>query len=40
MEKNLTKNFYNQNLTQENNFTNIKITLRAQKKLSHGLMEK
>ena len=27
MEKNLTKNFDNQNLTQENNFDSIKITL-------------
>ena len=27
MEKNLTKNFENQNITQENNFDSIKITL-------------
>ena len=25
MEKNLTKNFENQNITQENNFNNIKV---------------
>mgnify|MGYP007000188741 len=27
MEKNLTKNFENQNIVQENNFDSIKITL-------------
>ena len=27
MEKNISKNFENQNLTQENNFDNIKISM-------------
>ena len=43
MEKNLTKNFYNQNLTQENNFTNIKITLASPEKIkswSYGEIKK
>ena len=39
MEKNLTKNFENQNITQENNFDSIKITL-ARRRLNHGLMGK
>ena len=34
--KNLTKNFENQNLAQENNFDSIKITLASPEKLSHG----
>ena len=29
MEKNITKNFENQNITQENNFDSIKITLAS-----------
>ena len=33
MEKNLTKNFENQNITQENNFNNIKITLASPEKI-------
>ena len=40
MEKNLTKNFENQNISQENNFDSIKITLASPEKLNHGLMEK
>ena len=43
MEKNLTKNLYNQNLTQENNFTNIKITLASPEKIkswSYGEIKK
>ena len=40
MEKNITKNFENQNITQENNFNSIKITLLVLKKLNPGLMEK
>ena len=37
MEKNLIKNFDNQNITQENNFNSIKITLaEVLKKLSLG----
>jgi len=40
MEKNITKSFENQNITQENNFDSIKITLATQKKLNLGLMEK
>ena len=39
MEKNLSKNF-NNNAVPENNFSSIKITLAAQKKLNHGLMVK
>ena len=33
MEKNLTKNFENQNITQENNFDSIKITLASPEKI-------
>ena len=33
MEKNLTKNFDNQNITQENNFDSIKITLASPDKI-------
>ena len=40
MEKNLTKNFDNQNISQENNFDSIKITLASPEKLSHGPMVK
>ena len=40
MDKNLTKNFDNQNITQENNFDSIKITLASLIKLNHGLMGK
>ena len=40
MEKNLTKNFENKNISQENNFDSIKITLASLKKLSLGLMVK
>ena len=40
MEKNITKNFENQNITQENNFDSIKITLASPEKLSLGLMVK
>ena len=40
MEKNLTKNFDNQNLSQENNFDNIKITLASPEKLNLGPMVK
>ena len=43
MEKNLTKNFYNQNITQENNFDSIKITLASPEKIkswSYGEIKK
>ena len=40
MEKNITKNFENQNITQENNFDSIKITLASPEKLNHGPMVK
>ena len=33
MEKNLTKNFDNQNITQENTFDSIKITLASPEKI-------
>ena len=33
MEKNLTKNFENQNIVQENNFDSIKITLARTEKI-------
>ena len=33
MEKNLTKNFENQNVLQENNFDSIKITLASPEKI-------
>ena len=33
MEKNLTKNFDNQNLPSENNFNSIKITLASPEKI-------
>ena len=33
MEKNLTKNFDNQNLVPENNFNSIKITLASPEKI-------
>ena len=33
MEKNLTKNFENQNIAQENNFDSIKITLASPEKI-------
>ena len=33
MEKNITKNFENQNLVPENNFDNIKITLASPEKI-------
>ena len=33
MEKNLTKNFENQNISQENNFDSIKITLASPEKI-------
>ena len=33
MEKNLTKNFENQNITQENSFDSIKITLASPEKI-------
>ena len=38
--ENLTKNFENQNITQENNFNSIKITLASPEKIKSGLMEK
>ena len=34
MEKNITKNFENQNLSQENNFDSIKITLASPEKIN------
>ena len=43
MEKNLTKNFENQNITQENNFDSIKITLASPEKIkswSYGEIKK
>ena len=40
MEKNITKIFENQNISQENNFDSIKITLASLKKLNLGHMEK
>ena len=43
MERNLTKNFENQNLTQENNFNSIKITLASPEKIkswSYGEIKK
>ena len=43
MEKNLTKNFENQNLSQENNFDSIKITLASPEKIkswSYGEIKK
>ena len=43
MEKNLTKNFENQNITQENNFNSIKITLASPEKIkswSYGEIKK
>ena len=43
MEKNLTKNFDNQNITQENNFDSIKITLASPEKIkswSYGEIKK
>ena len=43
MEKNLTKNLDNQNLTQENNFDSIKITLANPEKIkswSYGEIKK
>ena len=43
MEKNLTKNFENQNITQENNFDSIKITLASPDKIkswSYGEIKK
>ena len=40
MEKNLSKNFENQSITQETNFDSIKITLASAEKLNLGLMEK
>ena len=43
MEKNLTKNFDNQNLSQENNFDSIKITLASPEKIkswSYGEIKK
>ena len=33
MENNISKNFNNQNLTQENNFDSIKITLASPEKI-------
>ena len=36
MEKNLTKNYENQNLSAENNFGSIKITLASPDKLNLG----
>ena len=33
MEKNITKNFENQNIVQENNFDSIKITLASPEKI-------
>ncbi len=43
MEKNLTKSFENQNITQENNFDSIKITLASPEKIkswSYGEIKK
>ena len=43
MEKSLTKNFENQNITQENNFDSIKITLASPEKIkswSYGEIKK
>ena len=43
MEKNLTKNFDNQNLVPENNFDSIKITLASPEKIkswSYGEIKK
>ena len=43
MEKNLTKNYENQNITQENNFDSIKITLASPEKIkswSYGEIKK
>ena len=43
MEKNLTKNFENQNIPQENNFDSIKITLASPEKIkswSYGEIKK
>ena len=40
MEKNLLKGFDNQNLSQENNFDSIKITLASPEKLNPGHMVK
>ena len=40
MEKNITKIFENQNISQENNFDSIKITLASPEKLNLGHMEK
>ena len=40
MEKNLTKNFNNQNLPQENTFDSIKITLASPEKIKSGLSER
>ena len=37
MEKNLTKNFENQNIVQENNFDSIKITLASPEKIKSTL---
>ena len=43
MEKNLTRNFQNQNIAQENNFSSIKITLASPEKIkswSYGEIKK
>ena len=43
MEKNLTRNLDNQNITQENNFDSIKITLASPEKIkswSYGEIKK
>ena len=43
MEKNLTKNFENHNIVQENNFDSIKITLASPEKIkswSYGEIKK
>ena len=43
MEKNISKNFENQNITQENNFDSIKITLASPEKIkswSYGEIKK
>ena len=43
MERNLTKNFENQNIVQENNFDSIKITLASPEKIkswSYGEIKK
>ena len=43
MEKNLSKNFENQNITQDNNFDSIKITLASPEKIkswSYGEIKK